>query len=126
MIPDHIKKFVDQNIETIDQLEILRVLSEHRTQEWSVLHLSREVQAQPGVITNHLAALKSRGLLTSIARGQETLWMYTAQTPELDKSVQDLLQCYQERPVTMIRMVYAKAADALKTFADAFRIRKED
>jgi hypothetical protein len=36
-----------------------------------------------------------------------------------------VLQLYRERPVSMIKLVYARARDPLRNFADAFRLRKE-
>lgn len=126
LFPEDIKRFMDENIDTIEQLEILRLLGPRSTEEWSATTLSREVQIKPQAITAHLAALQARGLLVSIPRDQETLWKYSPRTPELEAGVRRLLQCYQERPVTMIRMVYARTDEVLKTFANAFRIRKED
>ena len=46
--------------------------------------------------------------------------------PALADLVVRLLQLYKERPVTLIKMVYARAKDPLRTFADAFRLRKEE
>lgn len=36
-----------------------------------------------------------------------------------------LLQIYRQRPVSMIKLVYKRAKDSLRAFADAFRFRKE-
>jgi hypothetical protein len=44
----------------------------------------------------------------------------------LQELVDRLLQLYRERPVTMIKMVYERAKDPLRKFADAFRLRKEE
>ena len=49
-----------------------------------------------------------------------------AGTPDLEEMLGRLLQMYKERPVTMIKMVYERAEDPLRAFADSFRIRKED
>ena len=36
-----------------------------------------------------------------------------------------LAQAYQERPVTLIRMIYARRDQKIRTFGDAFRLRKK-
>jgi hypothetical protein len=124
-IPQDIARFMRANIESLEQLELLRVLSEDPTKEWQPEPLGREAQANPQAAASHLAALSSRGLLTIITRGSETLYRHGCGSPGLDKMLSRLLQLYKERPVTMIRLVYTQATDRLRAFADAFRVRKE-
>jgi hypothetical protein len=124
--PEDLARFMDQNVESIDQLEILRVLGEDREREWDVGSLAGAVQARPQAVRAHLAAMQSRGLLTTMTRETGLACRYGAGTAELDHLVDRLLQMYKERPVTMIKMVYQRARDPLRAFADAFRIRKED
>ena len=125
-LPDDIRRFLDENIETIDQLEVLRVLGEKPDREWPAALLAAEVQADPQLVAAHVAALQGRGLLTSFQRGTELIARHGARTPELQVLVGRLLQLYRERPVTMIKMVYERAKDPLRKFADAFRLRKEE
>jgi hypothetical protein len=125
-LPDDIRRFLDGNIETIDQLEVLRVLGEKPDRDWTAASLAAEVQAAPQLVAAHITALHGRGLLTVVARGTESVARYGARTPELQDLVGRLLQLYRERPVTMIKMVYERAKDPLRTFADAFRLRKEE
>ncbi len=124
-LPEEVKRFLETNIDSVDQLEILRVLGENPEREWTAAALAREVQTRPEAIGPHLAALHSRGMLITVTRGTDLFCRYGPATPELEALVHRLLQVYRERPVTMINLVYARAREALKTFADAFRIRKE-
>ncbi len=123
--PDEIERFIEDHIELVDQLEILRILAADRGKEWSSAALAQEVQVQPQTILLHLHALETRGLL-AVVSAPGPFYKYGPRTPELEGKVSRLLSLYNERPVTMIRMVYARANHAaLKTFADAFRLRKE-
>jgi hypothetical protein len=117
---------MDQNVESIDQLEILRVLGEDREKEWDLVVLAGEVQADPQAVRAHLTAMQARGLLVTMPRGAGLACRYGVGSPELEEMVGQLLQMYKERPVTMIKMVYKRAKDPLQDFSDAFRIRKED
>lgn len=45
--PEDVAKFMYDNVETIDQLEILRVLGEDREKVWELVALAKEVQAVP-------------------------------------------------------------------------------
>ncbi len=123
--PDEITRFIEAHIESVDQLEILRILALDRDKEWSSTALAQEAQIQPAMIAVLLQALESRGLLT-VVRGPSLFYRYGPHTPDLEEKMSCLLDLYNHRPVTMIRVVAARAKQsALKTFADAFRLRKE-
>jgi DNA-binding HxlR family transcriptional regulator len=124
-LPEEVKRFMDANIESVDQLEVLRLLAGEPGREWNLDSLAGIIQIQPQALTLHLAALESRGLITA-SHGPTASYRYGPRTPELENLVGRLLQFYNERPVTMIKMIYARANAALKNFADAFRVRKED
>jgi hypothetical protein len=124
-IPDEIVRFMQANVETLEQLELLRVLSENPSQEWEIGPLGAQAQADLPAAATHLAALASRGLVTVIIRGSDTLYRHGAGSADLDAKLSQLLQFYKERPVSLIRLVYAQATDRLRAFSDAFRVRKE-
>jgi hypothetical protein len=126
LFPDEIRRFLDGYIESIDQLEILRLLGENPQREWPAAALAAEVQAEPAEVAAHLAAMRGRGLLAAETRGAETVGRYGPATPELNDLIGRLLQHYRERPVSMIKLVAARARDPLRNFADAFRLRKEE
>lgn len=69
--------------------------------------------------------MHARGLLMTTMRGAAISCRYGAGTPQLEEMIGRLLQMYKERPVTMIKMVYDRADDPLRAFANSFRIRKE-
>lgn len=124
--PDEVARFLDANVESVDQLEILRLLGEDAQKEWNATDLAREVQVTPQVLVKQLAALQGRGLLQTITRGADVYCCLCPGTPELDQQLRLLLQIYRERPVTTINRVSSRARSALQSFADAFRIRKEE
>jgi hypothetical protein len=125
-IPEDIKKFLDENIDSFDQLEILRVLGEERDKQWDVVSFAKEIHLAPHVLAPHVNALDARGLLTSAIAGNTSVIRHGARTPELAHQLDRLLELYAERPVTMIRMVSTRARDVLQTFAEAFRLRKDE
>jgi DNA-binding MarR family transcriptional regulator len=124
-IPEEVLHFIDRYVESLDQLEILRTLGESRSKDWTATDLAKEAQIKPGAITAHLTALEQRGLLTMQRSQSECVCRYGAKTPELEKQLSGLLQFYKERPVTLIKIIYAQAQDRLKAFAESFRLRKE-
>jgi hypothetical protein len=126
LFPDEIRRFLDGFIESIDQLEILRLLGENPQREWTAAALAAEVQAEPAAVAGHLAAMRARGLVATAARGADVVGRHGPASPELGELIGRVLQQYRERPVSMIKYVYARAKDPLRNFADAFRFRKEE
>lgn len=124
-IPDEIRQFLEGNIESVDQLEILRILGEDPGREWATADLAREAQCRPDDAAAHLAALHGRGLVSRVERGGNVVGRYGPATPDLERRLGLLLAMYRERPVTLIKLVAARANAALRAFADAFRLRKE-
>jgi hypothetical protein len=114
-------RFLDANVDSIEQLELLRIVGESPGRQWTVQELAAKAQALPAAIT----VLEKRGLLQTQTVGQEVLCSAGIMTPETERLLNRLLQFYNERPVTLIKIVYAKVDDRLKAFADSFRIRKE-
>jgi len=49
---------------------------------------------------------------------------YRPATAQLDAHVRTLAKAYEERPVTLIRIIYALRDGKIRSFADAFKLRK--
>lgn len=123
-IPEEVARFIDNNVESMEQLEILRVLGEG-PRTWSAQDLAREAQIEPSLLAGHVEALQNRGLLKCEPQGDETGYRCAPTTPELERQLSELLLFYKQRPVSLIKLVYMRANARLKAFADSFRLRKE-
>jgi hypothetical protein len=73
----------------------------------------------PGDVQKYLEAFVGKGLLES-AEGK---YRYRAD-PASAAHVETLSQAYLQRPVTLIRVIYALRDTKIQTFADAFKLRK--
>jgi DNA-binding transcriptional ArsR family regulator len=121
--PEDVRRFLDDYVESIDQLEILRLLWERPEVDCSVADLSAEIQAEPADVAAHLTALRARGLLVSSDPGSGLVYRFGPRSLELEALLRATLQHYRERPVSMIKLVVARSKDPLRKFADAFRVR---
>jgi hypothetical protein len=122
-IPDDVKFFIRANIESVDQLRILLFLRNQPEQEWNMLNVSAKLYLRPEVATAELAKLEARGLLTSTQEPKR--YSYNPRSPELEDMVNKVAQLDQERPVTLIKLIYSLSKD-VQAFADAFKLRKDD
>jgi hypothetical protein len=88
-------------------------------------------------VEDQFSHLCSRGLLTC-EPGPPASYRFRPSTPELNAAVADLAKAYADRRVTVISLIYSKpsektvlaypakppATDPLKSFSEAFRLRK--
>jgi hypothetical protein len=55
----------------------------------------------------------------------DSTYVYRPESAELARLVDKLAEMYRERRVAVITAVYTKPIDKIRSFADAFRLRKE-
>lgn len=96
--------FLETAIESVEQVEILRILAADSENEWSTNDLARAVQTSSRNVLQHVIALEGEGLLR-VRRDSGVFCRYMPATAKSEELVSALLQCYNERPVTMIRML---------------------
>ena len=71
--------------------------------------------------TKILQALHANGLAMA---GVDQAYQYRPASEALKAHVRMLAKAYEERPVTLIRIIYALRDSKIRSFADAFRVRK--
>ncbi len=120
-IPASVERFLHANIDSVDQLEILRLLASDPQRLFAAAELAHERQITPQDIERHLTMLDSRGLITITAQ-QPLACKHGARTPEIQREVELLARTYLERPVSLIRMLYEHEKQ-LRLFAEAFRLK---
>lgn len=124
-IPEAISRFIDGHVESMEQLEILRILNVSPGNQLSAADLATAAQIRPGDLPAQLAYLETRGLVTKEHRDGLDVCRLEPANAALAAEVAALLRFYEQRPVTLIRAIYQRTADRIKAFADSFRIRKD-
>jgi hypothetical protein len=134
-LSEAVKKFIAEHISSVEQLEVLLLLHRRQQQEWSAQEVSQELRIDPASAGERLADLEARGLLTkheapvvpppALPVAAAPLYQYQPQKPNFDHTVNDLAKSYQEYRVTVISLIFSKPIDKIRTFADAFKFRKD-
>lgn len=106
------------------QLELLLLLQANPSRAWTAPEVAQQLRIEPSWATGQLGELSSRGLLAPAPDAPEA-YRYAPNPPELDATVVQLSKDYAERRVTVITLIFSKPVDKLRTFADAFRLRKD-
>ncbi len=121
--PSDIKQFIADYIDTIAQLELLLLLRSEPAKAWTAEEAGSALYAASDVIALQMADLQSKRLLE--AGGKENTFVYRPANGELARLVDGLANLYKDRRVAVVTAVYTKPVDKIRSFADAFRLRKD-
>jgi predicted transcriptional regulator len=122
-IPEDVERFIAEHVHSVEQLEILLLLHRTRARAWSPDEIARELRIDAGSAASRLEDLRARGLVA--ANGSPT-YVYAPTSLEGDSVVTKLATTYSERRVAVINLIFSKPAANIRSFADAFRLRKGD
>ena len=122
---DEFCRFLRGAVPRVDAAELLLLLSRERERWWSVQEAAVALQpiAAPteADLARYFSVLQAGGL---VAVGPDKRVQYRPGNATLEGHVQTLEQAYRERPVTLIRVIYALRDSSIQSFADAFRLRR--
>jgi hypothetical protein len=121
---DEFCRFLQTAVPSVDAAELLLLLQRDATRWWSAADIVSALKPAPlteADVTRTLDAYLARGV---IAQGADKRVQYHPASEELDGFVRTLAQAYSERPVTLIRVIYALRDSKIRSFADAFKLRK--
>jgi hypothetical protein len=123
-IPDSVTRLIAVHIRTLEQLEILLLLAGQPTQRWNVDGVYNVVRSSRSSVAERLEELRTQGLI-AFADAEKRDFRFQPQSPEIADAVKLLAECYRERRVKIVEMIYSPPAEPLKGFADAFKFKKE-
>jgi DNA-binding IclR family transcriptional regulator len=126
-LPEDVRKLLHEHIESYEQLELLLLLRKQRDEEWTVEALTERLHISASLIIPALALLKASGLIATTSTAGR--FAYRPTSSDLDAAAARLEREYAERPIGIIQSMSANAIErvrtaALRTFADAFVLRK--
>ena len=109
---DDFCRFLQSNVPSVQAAELLLQLSAEP---------AATLRPKDAAEAKLLQSFHAAGLaMTSV----DQAYQYHAANPALHAQVQRLAKAYEERPVTLIRIIYALRDSKIRSFADAFRMRK--
>jgi hypothetical protein len=118
VISDQLARFVASHIVSVEQLEILLLLRQHRDRALTASELNDVIRSSESSVGSRLVDLERRGLV----RREQTRFRYQPPS-ELEELLSDLAAAYAEQRYTVIDLIFAKGNDKLRVFADAFKVR---
>ena len=120
-IPDEAQDLVARHIHSVAQLELLLYLRALGEVSVTAVSVGREQRIGADMASNLLADLAGRGFLEQTKDG----FVYRPK-PALGKAVDSLAGAYGTYRVTIINLIFSKPSEGVQSFADAFRLRKDE
>lgn len=117
-----LRQFIAQHVRTVEQVEILCLLSSSQGKSWSVAEVFRAIQSSEKSVGDCLEGFRKNDLLTS---EPDRRYRVAPKTEQLAKLVSELATAYRERRVAVVEAIYGKPSDTIQDFANAFKLRKE-
>ncbi|HUN94795.1 MAG TPA: leucine zipper domain-containing protein [Bradyrhizobium sp.] len=120
LIPDDVRKFILENIDSVAELEALLLLRRSSDQAWSIENASKRLYVSESTAAHVLNRLSAAGLSTRI----DDLYRYQPRTRETGHLVDRLAETYDRYLIPVTNLIHEKPS-RIQNFADAFRIRKD-
>ena len=125
-ISKRVENFVMNFIHSVYELEILMMLRDHRDKEWTALAVSQALLIQESAVEVKLQILCTTGLLLHRSAYGKELYCYKPRTAELEHTASELAHTYLHYRIRVINLIASQPVDKIRTFADAFKIRKDN
>jgi hypothetical protein len=122
---DDFCRFIQTALPSVDAAELLLALAAQSDTWWAPAALAAKLRPASSIsdaeALRYLEQFQARGL---IALGPDKRVQFRPANDAVAAQVRTLAQAYKERPVTLIRMIYALRDTKIQSFADAFKLRR--
>jgi len=124
-VPADVQRFVQEYVESLEQLEILALLQPRIERAWSTIEVAHELRIRDSVAEEELRRLRDRGLLVAVGSTSNPSFRYGPTSESLAMMTQRLVETYDAQRVAIMRLMTANAiqrlrARALGVFPNAF------
>jgi hypothetical protein len=123
-LPEDVQRFLRVQIRSIEQLEILLLLSAEPDRTWTAAEVYKVVLSNQKSVEEELDRLAQQGLLRRNDRGEVT-FEFSPSSEGWKVLITEIGRLYKERRVKVVEAIYAAPVSEIDEFAKAFRIRKE-
>lgn len=120
-IPDGARRLIAREIDSVEKLEVLLFLRSGAARAWTPDEVSASLRSDPTSVLRRLEALAEGGL----AQVGEDGFRYAAAGDDA-RDVADLAECYAKRRHSVISLIFGGPDEGIRSFSDAFRLRRDE
>jgi hypothetical protein len=122
-ISRELRELIDRHLRSIDEVEVLLCLYHSRGEGFTEQAVAARCNKPEEDVGEDLRQLTESGFLV-LDRFDKT-YSYPARNAALNDVVEQLAHLYNERPVSLIHAIYERPSTSVRSFAEAFRIRRD-
>ena len=113
-------QFIASNIQTVEEVEILSLLSRSPETYWSADAIAQHLGLKPELVAGRARELERRRLVKAGESGP--VFRYGPADDALRRMVERLVVEYRERRIGVINAIYSANLTRLRSFADSFKL----
>jgi hypothetical protein len=123
-LTDELVTFLKGRLTTADQIEIVLLLLRDPSRSWTASEVSGELGMAPESAAMRLFLLASQGLILFEPSGIPR-YRYAGADETTDRLLQEMASNYATNRAEVLRAIDARTdADPIRSFADAFKLKK--
>lgn len=123
MVVSPLEQFIASSIRTVEDVEILALLSRSPDTFWTADAIAQHLTLKPESVANSCRELVGRGLLAT--GGSGPAFRFAPADEQRREDVLSLVAAYRDRRVGVINAIYSANLTRLRSFADAFKLGGE-
>jgi hypothetical protein len=123
VLPEELERFIRTAIRSVWALELLLLLAREPDRAWTEEEVDRAIRGNPRLVRTTLGGLVHGGLVRVDAEGR---YGFAPASPALGDLVARLAEAYAATPLAVLQAILESPNDRLRSFADAFRVRKDE
>ncbi len=129
-LPPDVQRLLRDHIESYEQLELLLLLRADRGCLWTEEDICARLKLAGTLVSGALQGLQSMGFAEVRPQSAAKRYIYRVQADDLEATIERLAQAYRQQPIPIVKLMSANAIErlrtaALRTFADAFILKKD-
>jgi hypothetical protein len=121
-LPVDVRSFLVERVHSLLTLDLLLLMRADPARRWSLNDLSRELRCGQDWLNAELPALVQQTLVREAEPGT---FSYNPSNMPADSILGWLANAYPQWRFSIIQAIYGRPDDPVRSFADAFRLRKE-
>jgi hypothetical protein len=122
-LPLRVQRFLETHIDSIEKLEVLLLLRNQPARIWTAASVAQELRIMEASSSGRLEDLCARELV-ACEGGVPPTYRFAPRLSEDAQAMTELATTYAQRRVSVISFIFSRPTDRLKSFADAFRLKK--
>lgn len=121
--PESVRRFINQYIDSVEQLEILLLVSQEPSRVWTVDSVLKVIQSSLESVAARMKNLAAFGFFAFDEK--EGGYRFNPNSADMARQVEGLREAYTTMRVRVIQAIFSGPGKQAQHFADSFRFRKD-